>query len=260
VSSYYGVIFPEFWTGPTGREIRLRGGRDAQLLGLYLATNRHANMLGLYQLMVDDVRHETGLSLKAIERGYQVTTEADFATFDAVTGFVWVRQMARFRLGLVNGEGLAVEDKRVQAINRIYHALPVNPFLGVFYEVNRKLLCLKKKREAPQDIVPFQVDHYLSPLRRGLQGATKGLLSQITDLQITDVQGSEIRSAASRDQITPPTPLSAKGGRLTRKQLKAAEMIRNRVHGGCPHTPRCDTAEACIRHIAAANRGNGHES
>lgn len=248
MSSYYGVIFPEFWTGLTGREIRLTGGKNAQLLSLYLATNRHANMLGLYHLLVDDVHHETGLSLKAIERGYQVVATTAFATYDAATAFVWVRQMARFRLGLQNGVGLHPDDKRVMAINRIYHALPQNPFLGEFFDVNRKLLCLKKKREVALYVVPFDANHYMS----SLEGASKALPSQITDLQITDVQGSEIRSAECRDQITPPTPPSAKGGnpRLTRRDLQEAKDIRARVHGGCPHMPRCRTYDVCLRRLA----------
>ena len=192
--SYYGIIFPEFWTGRTGRELRDRGGRDAQLLCLYLATNRHANMLGLYHLLVDDLKHETGLSFRAIEKGYHVANDATFASFDSVSGFVWVRQMARFRLGLKNGDCLDANDKRVIAINRIYHALDPNPFLGEFYDLNRKLLCLKKRRETEACVVvPFTQDHYMS----GFKGPSKALGSQITDNrsrdQITENRNQELR-------------------------------------------------------------------
>ena len=180
--SYYGVIFPEFWTGQTGRELREHGGKEAQLLGLYLATNRHANMLGLYHVLVDDIKHETGLSLKAIEKGLRVTAAATFATFDAATAFVWVRHMARFRLGLRNGDVLNPGDKRVVAVNRLYHNLEVNPFLEPFYDANRKLLCLRKCRQTDTAlVVPFTADHYMSPLVRGLQGASKGHASQKQD-------------------------------------------------------------------------------
>ena len=158
--SYYGVIFPEFWTGPTGREIRRRGGKDAQLLGLYLATNRHANMIGLYHLLSDDVKHETGLSFKAIDKSYQVMEATEFARFDAATAFVWVRHMARFRLALKNGDRLDTDDKRVLAINRIYQKLDPNPFLGAFFDLNSKMLSLKKKREADIDLVVHgKADH-----------------------------------------------------------------------------------------------------
>lgn len=179
--SYYGIIFPEFWTGPTGRELRQRGGKDTQLLALYLATNRHANMLGLYHLLIEDVRHETGLSIRSIEKGYHVVAEAAFATFDAATAFVWVRQMARFRLGLKNGDALDAHDKRVIAINRLYQAMESNPFLGPFHDLNRKMLCLKKRREGLSVVVPFTADHHMSGLGRGIKGACKPVTGTETD-------------------------------------------------------------------------------
>jgi hypothetical protein len=59
----------------------------------------------------------------------------------------------------------------------------------------------------------------------------------------------------------PPTPLSAKGGRLTRRDLADAKAIRAWALGGCPHTPRCATYDACLRLIATARRrSNGRES
>lgn len=190
--SYYGVIFPEFWTGQTGSELRQGGGRDAQLLGLYLATNRHANMLGLYHVLATDMKHETGLSFKAIEKALRVIAETSFATFDAATAFVWVRQMARFRLGLRNGDTLQPGDKRVVAVNRLYAGLEMNPFLGTFYAANRKLLCLRKCREIDSDlVVPFTADHHMSPLGRGMHGASKGHASQKQDQR--SVISKEIR-------------------------------------------------------------------
>jgi hypothetical protein len=52
----------------------------------------------------------------------------------------------------------------------------------------------------------------------------------------------------------PPTPLSAKGGRLTRKDLQEAKAIRSRAHGGCRHEPRCESFDACVRAIAGARK------
>src|SRR5438094_3872600 len=129
VPSYYGVLFPEFWTGHTGRVIRDRGGPPAQVLALYLMSNRFTNMIGLYRLLVDDIRHETGLNARAIERCLDLLHDVDYATFDAASSYVWVHQMARFRLGLKAGEALEPNDNRVIAINRLYHAIDPNPFL-----------------------------------------------------------------------------------------------------------------------------------
>jgi len=47
-----------------------------------------------------------------------------------------------------------------------------------------------------------------------------------------------------------PLPPFAKGGRLTKRDLKQAEERRTRVYGGCPHTPRCPAVANCIRQLA----------
>lgn len=198
MGSYYGVIFPEFWTGRTGRELRERGGKDAQLLGLYLASTRFANMLGLYQLFVDDVRRDTGLSLGAVARAFHVTASADFATFDAASSYVWVRHMARFRLGLKVSQALGADDNRVIAINRIYHALDANPFLGEFFDANTKILRLKKRRDPVGVVVAFTTHHH----RSGLKGASKGLVSQVQD------QGS---GSGDQDQVQKKAAAAPRG-------------------------------------------------
>jgi hypothetical protein len=233
VSSYYGVIFPEFWTGTTGRQLRAYG-KEAQLIGLYLATNRHANLLGLYRLGLEDVRHETGLGPKAIEKGLQAAAQCGYALFDVVTEFTWVRQMARFRLGLKAGESLREGDKRAQAISRIYHAIEANPFLGDFYDANRKLLPLGRRRESVGLVVPLGGDHKIEPHTRGYQGASPDTESD-----------TEIRQ---QEQVQkPPNPLSAKGGmrRYLRADLKEAKRLRHLRFGGCPHDPRCDDHVQC---------------
>jgi hypothetical protein len=178
MGSYYGVIFPEFWTGHTGRELRSSGGKDAQLMALYLATNRFTNMLGLYHLLVDDIKHETGLGYLAISRALTVVRDAAYATYDARTSFVWVKQMARFRLALKPGDALAPKDHRVLAVNRVYQALPANPFLGDFFDMNAKLLRLTKRREDVGRRTDFVVDTNHDHKMSSLQGASKTLVSQ----------------------------------------------------------------------------------
>lgn len=198
MSSYYGVIFPEFWTGRTGRELRECGGKDAQLLALYLATNRHANMIGLYRLNIDDVRYETGLGAKALERGFASSQATRFATYDAASCHVWVFQMARFRLGLKSGEALHPDDRRVVGVNKLYHGIDGNPFLGEFFTRNHTTLRLKNGREPQGIAVPYTIS---GPL----QGASKGLPSQYQDQDQRSgagTTGSEIRN---QDQEKAPT-------------------------------------------------------
>src|SRR5437667_491378 len=59
----YAKISPQFWIGDTGRKLR-DAGQEAMLVGLYLLSNPHANMLGLYYLPKLFIAHETGLGLE----------------------------------------------------------------------------------------------------------------------------------------------------------------------------------------------------
>ena len=146
--SYYGTLWPEFWTGSTGRRIRREGGKAAQVLAAYLVSNRHANMLGLYHLAVDDIAHETGLKPKEIAAALTVLA-VDFARYDEASEFVWVVTMVRYRLNLKPDQELAANDKKVIAINKLYHAIDVNPFLGPFFDLYEHTLRITKRR-APQ--------------------------------------------------------------------------------------------------------------
>jgi hypothetical protein len=234
--AYYGVIFPEFWTGRTGRALREQGGKDAQILALYLVSNRHTNMIGLYHLELDDVRHETGLGAKAIDRGVSACAAVDFAHYDPAAGFVWVVQMAMFRLGLSRGERLSASDLKVKGVERLYRGLSDNLFLGRFFDHYRETLRLSKPRR-PQGI---EAD---TTTGRPLQGASEGLTSQY---QYQDQK---------QDQKDPPTPhADARGAvRLTRAVRKRCEDIR-RVRMGCRHEPRCASVDACLLAIAAELR------
>lgn len=157
--AYYGVIYPEFWTGTTGRGLRTRG-KDAQLLALYLMTSPHANMLGLYHLPPVYVRQESGLSARAWAAATAALEAETFAFYDAASEFVWVREMARFRMGLgPDRPTLDSQDKKAIGAQRIYAALPANAFLGTFYDRYHKALHLRKRREGPQPVVlpsPFE--------------------------------------------------------------------------------------------------------
>src|SRR4051812_31066031 len=97
----YGVLFPRFWEGTTGRHIQEKG-RDAVILAAYLASCRHANMIGLYELPLIFIDRELPVlrSRLYVLQAFQALQEAEYATFDMGTEHVWVKEMARVRLGL----------------------------------------------------------------------------------------------------------------------------------------------------------------
>jgi len=180
VSSYYGIVFPEFWTGPTGKAIRTEG-KDAQILALYLMTCRYATMIGLYRLLVDDVRAETGLAEKGLVRGFEALQRLVFADYDATSQHVWVREMAKYRLNLQRKSPLESDDNRVKGVQNLYDRLADNPFLGAFFDRYAKEIRLKRRRDVGALLAtPLQV----AP-SKGLEAPR----SQITDNR-DQVQGS----------------------------------------------------------------------
>lgn len=149
----YGILFDTFFTGASGRAMGRCGGKEAQVLGTYLICSGHANMLGLYHLPLPYITTDTGtLSPKAVMKAFAALAAENvlFANYDAGTNFVWVREMARFRMGLVQADAkLSAEDNRVKAANRLYEQLNPNPFLAPFYDRYHKVLHLRRRRDGP---------------------------------------------------------------------------------------------------------------
>jgi hypothetical protein len=200
MSSHYGIVFPEFWSGETGREIRTHGGKDGQLVGLYLMSAPNATMIGLFALPLRDLKHDTGIGVKGLVRAFTVLGGLGFADYDARTEHVWVREMAKFRLGLQKRSPLDPDDKRVTGIQRLYDKLSENPFLEPFFDRYAKELRLRGKRRSGRPAEPL-LDVALA---RGFEGPSKPV-NRDQGSEIRDqVQGSGIRDQGSEDQNLPP--------------------------------------------------------
>ncbi len=230
----YGVLFDDYWTGLSARAIRRRGGKDATILSLYLIANRHANMLGLYRLLDDDVKFEVSLGVASIRKAYGALADAEFAAHDDRSGFVWVYQMARIRLNLEPGQALDPDDKRVLHINRIYTALDANPFLGPFFDANHRILRLKKRREGGSLVDPQPSTHQMSGLPRGFDGASKPV-TEIRD------QGSEIRDQKKARRLTARQSSTTAGANQRVIAALVCDLLR---------TAPADTAFADLKELA----------
>lgn len=174
----YGILSQRFWDGPTGRQLQDLG-RDAVILAAYLATCRHANMIGLYELPLVFVERElTVLKGKPVLlKALQAVEEAEFAVYDSGTEHVWVREMARIRLGLERGETIKSGDNRHPAVVKLYAAARPNPFLAPFYDRYRTELRLTHGRTGPtRTTASPHGARPASPVRpHDPQGDTKGL-------------------------------------------------------------------------------------
>jgi len=172
----YSKISPQFWIGSTGRKLR-ESGTEAMLVSLYLLSNPHANMLGLYYLPQLYIAHETGLGTEGASKGLRRAIEAGFCAYDEAAEVVFVYQMARFQIA----DQLDPKDKRCVGIQREYGALPNNPFLSAFYEKYAAAFHMKKKRESG------------SPM----EGASKALRSQEHEQEQEQEQEQERRPSAA---------------------------------------------------------------
>jgi hypothetical protein len=137
----YAKLGPQFWIGVTGKRLRA-AGPFAQVVGLYLISSPHANMLGLYYMPKMFIAHETGLGLDAASKGLASCIEEGLCSYDEASEMVWVHAMAAYQVA----DALKPDDKRCIGIQNEYNTLPTNPFLPQFYEKYRDAFHMKKMR------------------------------------------------------------------------------------------------------------------
>src|ERR1700683_2607553 len=138
----YAKISPQLWIGDTGRQLR-EAGSEALLVALYLLSNPHANMLGLYHLPTSLIAHETGLASEGASKGLRWAIEAGFCSYDESSEMVFVHEMARYQIA----DQLVPTDKQYAGLQRDYDGLPNNPFLAMFYEKYATAFHLTSRRE-----------------------------------------------------------------------------------------------------------------
>jgi len=190
VREQYGVLFPRFWEGTTGRQLQEKG-RDAVILAAYLASCRHANMIGLYELPLVFLERELSVlrSRAHILKAFHALQEVSYATYDMGTEHVWVREMARIRLGLEPAETINQGDNKHKAVVKLYVSAKSNPFLAPFFDRYHATLRLADGRIGP----PLQqVIHSLQGTQKGLSSGSKGARKpvQVQVHQSVQVQGS----------------------------------------------------------------------
>ncbi len=201
----YGVLFHSYWTGPTGRAIQA-AGKDPCILGLYLATNRYANMIGLYELPLMYVEHDlpvlggdAAIRLAAIRLAFQSLSTLGFAYYDEATEIVWVREMARIRCGLPNATlKINPRDKKAIAVFSLYATIRPNPYLGAFHDRYGAQLGLPTRRE-PSPPAPSMPHTLLHLLPHG-SGSVAASEPHQQGASVPLASPSEVRTEQNRDQ------------------------------------------------------------
>ena len=170
----YRRKYSSFWSGSTGRA--LRGHPCAQILADYLVTNDHVRPfpVGIYRVPAILIAHETGIPLegasKGLWRGLEGVLKAlerlsreGYAHYDFDAEYVWVPAMARYQIG----EVLKPKDKRRGAVIRALTEHAKSPFMGDWMDLYGE----------SYGVSWDDIGTDLKGLRRGFEGASKGLAS-----------------------------------------------------------------------------------
>ena len=117
MSSFYRSVNPSFWTGNTGK--KLRGDPESQLVALYLITNPHTHMSGVYHLPIAYLCTDIGISEKAAWKGLARLSEVSFCEYDKDTETVFVLNMLHFQFG-----NMKSSDNKYKSIVKWFAELP----------------------------------------------------------------------------------------------------------------------------------------
>lgn len=114
-------IQAKFWTGETGRNIKLCG-KDAQLLALHLLTNPSANNIGLYYFSIEQAVRTMALTYAEAVSAMAFLVEINFCSYNDESGMVFVKNMVNYQYGF----NLGITDNRVRGIHNQVRQYPAN--------------------------------------------------------------------------------------------------------------------------------------
>lgn len=145
----YAKAVGTFWTGETGRKIRVLG-RDVQVMAFYLFTCPSSNWLGLYYLPIPTICHEVGSSSEGALEALRSLEKLDFAYYDEETETVWVPGAAKFQIA----ESLDPKDNKIKGIVSDLQLCECKRFAEDFYRrykdsYNLPEIDFKKKKRKP---------------------------------------------------------------------------------------------------------------
>jgi len=115
----YAKVSPKFWTGRTGKALKA-AGPEAVIVGMYLMTSPHANMIGVYHCPIAYIAIDTGLTIEGASKGLTRAIDAGFCTIYADTDFVFVHEFAAYQVGLQ----LEPKDKRRAGVRNELKKVP----------------------------------------------------------------------------------------------------------------------------------------
>jgi hypothetical protein len=171
------------------------------MLALYLLTCPHANMLGIYYLPIAYIVHDAEMNTDAVTDALEKLNEIGFCTYDDQAEYVWVHEMAIHQIS----DQLEERDKRVKAVNDIYHSLPELIFLNNFYKKYKDIFHLQPRKEESSGYQDEILDKnpttpVVNEENHPFEGASKALRSQEQEQEQEQEQKQEQEQEEEQEQ------------------------------------------------------------
>ena len=124
----YRTIDGRFWTDTKLRKL----GLEARYLLLYLITNPHTHVSGLYYLPDGAAMEETGLAKPKLNTLYDTLSKAGICSFDRTLSLIWVRNMLRYQ-----GKGEKVHRGAVRHAESLHNCKLLQDFWQYYPELKQ---------------------------------------------------------------------------------------------------------------------------
>ena len=129
----YRTICTELWTDPKVRALSCHG----KLLFLYLITNPHSHLSGLYYLPLVTLLHETGMDRRGFKGGSESLIEQKLILWDQEFEQWWVVHMFDYQgRGMNTDKGVAVHLKTLHKSVLINYFLATYPSVQTYFSLS----------------------------------------------------------------------------------------------------------------------------
>lgn len=122
----YRTIDARFWSDPKIRKL----SAQAKLLFVYLITNSHTHVSGIYHLSSATMAYESGLKNPSLDTLCDTLSSAGLVRFDDENEVVWVKNMMRYQ-----GKGEKNERSAAFHLNDLHNSLLIKDFLETYPQV-----------------------------------------------------------------------------------------------------------------------------
>ena len=119
----YRTIDTKFWTDPKIRKLDANG----KLFALYLVTNPHAHLGGIYYLSDSLIVSETGISKRTLDTLWDTLSKLGFAKRDTELEIVWVIKMLGYQ-----GAGLKNLISVSNQLKTLHNSFLCNDFVSFY--------------------------------------------------------------------------------------------------------------------------------